>query len=390
MRARLRSLVLRAFAFASAPIAARAPSARSGTRQRILLTRPDHIGDVLFATPAIRALRSSLPDAHLVCMVGPWAREIVQDNPHLDEIITCPFPGFTRRPKKHLLHPYLVLWRYARILRAYRFDVALVLRFDHWWGAMLAHWASIPQRVGYHVPAVTPFLTDALPYVGGRHEVEQDMALIEAIVGHHVADPGPLEFAPPAEAVRSSLKLLSQKDQQQGYLCLHPGSGAPVKLWRPEAFAEVGDRLADSHGLQVVLTGSAGERRLVESIVERMETDPLVIVGQTNLAELAAIMGQCRLVIGVDSGPLHLAVSQGAPTIHLFGPVDHRTFGPWGDPRRHLVLVSEKDCIPCNRLDYAPHELAAHDCVRSIPIDRVLDAADTLLRQDSQADRGMV
>jgi heptosyltransferase-2/heptosyltransferase-3 len=237
---------------------------------------------------------------------------------------------------------------------------------------------------------VAPFLTRALPYIGGRHEVEQNMSLIEAIVGDHVADPGPLEFEPPEQAVESALMLLAQRDARQGYLCLHPGAGAPVKLWRPEAFAQVGDRLAEGHGFQVVVTGSGRERQLVESIVDRMETDPLVVVGQTNLAELAAIMGQCRLVIGVDSGPLHLAVSQGVPTVHLFGPVDHRTFGPWGDPRRHLVLVSDKDCIPCNRLDYAPHQLAAHDCVRSIPVDRVLKAADTLLREDSQADRGMV
>jgi lipopolysaccharide heptosyltransferase II len=390
MRARLRTLVLRAVARASAPAAARAPSLPVGTGRRILLIRPDHIGDVLFATPAIRALRSSLPDAHLVCMVGPWAREIVQDNPHLDEVIACPFPGFTRRPKRHLLDPYLVLWRYARLLCAYRFDVAVVLRFDHWWGAMLAHWAGIPQRVGYHVPGVAPFLTDVLPYVQGRHEVEQNVTLIEAIAGHHVADPGPLEFDPRVEAVRSAVKLLSQRNPQHGYLCLHPGSGAPVKLWRPQAFAEVGDRLAASHSLQVVLTGSAGERTLVESIVGRMETDPLVVVGQTNLAELAAVMAQCRLVIGVDSGPLHLAVSQGVPTVHLFGPVDQRTFGPWGDPRRHVVVVSEKDCIPCNRLDYAPHELAAHDCVRSIPTDLVLHVADTLLRENSQASGGMV
>jgi ADP-heptose:LPS heptosyltransferase len=114
------------------------------------------------------------------------------------------------------------------------------------------------------------------------------------------------------------------------------------------------------------------------------------MVGQTNLAQLAAIMGQCSLVIGVDSGPMHLAVSQGAPTIHLFGPVDHHAFGPWGDRERHLALVSEKDCVPCNRLDYTSHELVAHDCVRSIQVDRVLEAADSLLRDHSHATGGMV
>jgi lipopolysaccharide heptosyltransferase II len=390
MKARLRALMLRAIAGASAPFAARSPSDGPQPLRRVLLIRPDHIGDVLFATPAIRALRSSLPDAHIACLVGPWAREIVQDNPHLDEVMTCPFPGFTRRPKRHVLDPYLVLWSYARTLRTQRFDLALVLRFDHWWGAMLALRAGISERIGYGVRETAPFLTQALPYASGRHEVEQNLSLIEAVTGGRVADPGPLEFKPAPEAVRSASKLLAQRDPRKGYLCLHPGSGAPVKLWRPEAFAQVADHLAQRHDLQVVITGSADERPLVESIVERMDANPLVIVGQTSLAELAALMGRCRLVIGVDSGPLHLAVSQGVPTVHLFGPVDHRAFGPWGDPSKHLVVVSGKSCIPCNRLDYADHELEEHDCVRSIAAGAVLKAAETLLKRHSEAEGGMV
>jgi lipopolysaccharide heptosyltransferase II len=390
MRARLRTLMLRAIARVSAPFAARSPSDGPQAVRRVLLIRPDHIGDVLFATPAIRALRASLPEAHIDCMVGPWAREIVQDNPHLDEVLTCPFPGFARRPKKHLLDPYLVLWSYAPRLRNQRYDLALILRFDHWWGAMLALWAGVPERIGYAVPETAPFLSQALPYASGRHEVEQNMSLIEAVTGVRVVDPGPLEFTPSPEAARSAEMLLAEKDPRQGYLCLHPGSGAPVKLWRPEAFAQVANDLAERYDLQVVITGSAGEQPLVNSIVDRMEREPLVIAGQTSLSELAALMARCTLVLGVDSGPLHLAVSQGVPTVHLYGPVDHHAFGPWGDPGKHLVVVSEKSCIPCNRLDYPAHELEEHDCVRSITAESVLKAAETLLKRHSQASGGMV
>jgi len=85
------------------------------------------------------------------------------------------------------------------------------------------------------------------------------------------------------------------------------------------------------------------------------------------------------LVIGVDSGPMHLAVAQGVPTIHLYGPVDHRTFGPWGDLRRHRVVISDLGCIPCNRLDYTPEELEPHPCVRLITEEQVLEEAYRLL-----------
>ena len=390
MKARVRTPILRTVAWATRPLSQRGASLSPTAPLRILLIRPDHIGDVLFATPAIRSLRSSLPDAHIACMVGPWAIEVVQHSQFLDQVTTCPFPGFTRHPKRHLLEPYSVLWSYTRALRGQFFDMALILRFDHWWGALLAYWAGIPRRIGYALPPVSPFLTESLPYTSDRHEVEQNMRMVEAIVDGELAYPGPLEFTPQPDDVRTAARLLAGAEADGGYLCVHPGAGAPVKLWRHEAFAQVADTIARQYGLRVVITGTASERHLTQSIAERMKTDPLLIVGETNLGELAAVMARCRLVIGVDSGPLHLAVSQGVPTIHLFGPVDHRAFGPWGDSNKHLVVVANTDCIPCNRLDYGPDELPDHPCVRSISVDQVLEAADSLLRNDGYAGRGMV
>jgi ADP-heptose:LPS heptosyltransferase len=390
MKPRLRTAILRTVAWVSRPWSRRVFSPPPIEAARVLLIRPDHMGDLLFTTPALRALRSALPEAYIACLVGPWAAEIVQNSQYLDEVLTCPFPGFTRQPKKHLLEPYLVLGRYSRLLRAGSFDVAVTMRFDHWWGAMLAYWSGIPRRVGYGLPPVVPFLTEAVPYRVDRHEVEQNVCLVSAVTGRDVVEPGPLEFCPGPEDLRSASRILADVGGKTGYLCLHPGAGAPVKLWREEAFAQVGDTLARDYGFEVIITGSAAEQQLAMSIAEQMEHKPHVIAGQTNLGQLAAILADCRLVIGVDSGPLHLAVSQGVPTIHLYGPVDHRTFGPWGDPRRHVALVSDRQCVPCQRLDYRLDELDDHPCVRSIPVARVLEAAHRLLSSDSSAGEAMV
>ncbi len=383
MKASFRRLVLQAMARLSAPFINQGRLCLRQELSRVLLIRPDHIGDVLFTTPALRALRSAAPDAHIACMVGPWAYEILKSNPHLDEIIICPFPGFTRRPKEHFSHAYVLLWRYARSLQGKSFDMALVLRFDHWWGATLAYWSGVPRRIGYALPEMNPFITRGVPYVSGQHEVQQNMLLVRAALDTDIGDPGPLEFKPEPEDIKSALNHLTGKDGDRSYLCVHPGAGAPVKLWRPEHFAQVGDTLAKHYGLRVIISGSTGERSLAEDIAGRMESTPIVIAGQTSLGELAAIMAHCELVIGVDSGPLHLAVSQNVPTVHLFGPVNHRTFGPWGDPRKHLVVLSDMDCIPCNRLDYGAEEVEDHPCVRSITVAQVLSAADSLLMGDS-------
>jgi lipopolysaccharide heptosyltransferase II len=343
------------------------------------------LGDLLFTTPALRALREAFPQARITCLVGPWAEAVVNSNPCLDEVMPCPFPGFTRQPKKSIVEPYLVLWRYARLLKEKTFDLAVVLRFDHWWGALLAYLARIPRRVGYDIAEGKPFLTDAVPYVPSRHEVEQNLALMEAVGGqgeHPITPPAhPLEFLLDAQDRESVARYLAKQGvgDDDPLVCIHPGAGATVKLWRNEGWAQVADVLIGEYGARVILSGSANEASLVQAIAERMTNQPIVAAGQTTLGQLAALMAHCRLVLGVDSGPLHLAVAVGTPTVHLYGPVDSRTFGPWGDPARHIVLTSGMDCIPCNRLDYRVDELEDHRCVWEISEAQVTEAARRLL-----------
>ena len=148
--------------------------------RNILLIRPDHLGDLLFVTPGLHALRTALPDARLTLLVGPWNLDVVRDNPDVDAILTCPFPGFERRPKADALAPYRLLTETAKQLRGEAFDAALILRFDHWWGAWLAAEAGIPARIGYDVPETRPFLTEPVAYTADRHEVLQNTRLLHS------------------------------------------------------------------------------------------------------------------------------------------------------------------------------------------------------------------
>ena len=351
-RQQVRLLLLRLIRYLTWPLKlqGRPPRIRSPSVDRILLIRPDHLGDLLFTSPAIRLLREAFPQARITYLVGPWSKAVVENNPHVDEIALCPFPGFTRRKKRSIIEPYVTLLQHARQLRQENFDLALVLRFDHWWGALLAYLAGIPRRVGYDVAEVRPFLTDVVPYSSGRHEVEQNLALVERVSGFGFRVSGcrwqagswPLEFHLTAEDEGFAEGYLAKHGVEDGDLLIgiHPGAGAPVKLWRNEAWAQVADALAQRYGAKVILTGSAEESFLCRAVAEGMTTQPIVAAAKTSLGELAAIMARCRLVLGVDSGPLHLAVALGTPTVHLFGPVDSRAFGPWGNPAHHIVVTS--------------------------------------------------
>lgn len=139
-------------------------AAVSSPSQRILLIRPDHIGDLLLTTPAIHALRRALPNAEIHMLAGPWAASVLQSNPDLDQVLTVRFPGFDRaNAQQRPLHPYALLLKISRQLRAISYTTAIIMRPDHWWGAFLAHAAGIRERVGYALPDVAPFLRAPYP-----------------------------------------------------------------------------------------------------------------------------------------------------------------------------------------------------------------------------------
>lgn len=409
MKSFMRLLILRLVYLLGYPRTwlARRRSTRPLTRQpRILLLRPDHLGDVLLTTPALQALREHVPDADLTMMVGPWSREIVARHPALDRVLTCPFPGF-RRATQGILAPYTLLWRTARQLRRERYDLALNPRPDFWWGAALLYLAGIPHRLGYALQPGRPFLSQALLFSATEHAAVSNLRLVSAALvtlGYSpLAEPltpdrYPTRFIPTAEEhawAAARLRTAGVEDDTQ-LIVIPPGSGGVVKLWRSAAWAycarELRARLTSRQQARILLTGSPGERDLVEEIAREIPDDP-ILVTDASIGQLAALLARATCVLTVDNGPGHLAVAQDTPSIHLFGPTDPRIFGPWGDPARHLVLTSTQRCpacpaIPCGRLDWSPRELPEHPCVRVIDEQRVLAAAMALLASGEPAPRG--
>jgi heptosyltransferase-2/heptosyltransferase-3 len=257
---------------------------------------------------------------------------------------------------------------------------------------MLASLARIPHRVGFAVPECTPFLTHAVPYMPIRHEVEQNWTLaveLLDLVGpadptralSHSAAGTALRYQLTVQEVEAIEEYLSEKGIARDALlvAVHPGAGAAVKQWSAEGYAAVADDLVTRHGARLIITGGRSELDLAWTVSARMFAVPIVAAGDTTLGELAALFKRCRLVIGPDSGPLHVAVAVGTPSVHLYGPVNPQKFGPWGPGGRHRVVISRRDCVPCNRLDYSVQELSEHPCVSEIEAHTVLAAANALL-----------
>jgi len=371
----------------------RRASTTAAPPKKILLIRPDHLGDVLWLTPALRALRRGLPDARITVAIGSWSRPILAANDDYDDLLILDFPGFTRRSKGGALAPYQTLRDAARDLRARAFDTAVVLRDDHWWGAALAATAGIPRRLGFAHPDVAPFLTEALPLPVGEHVALGNLRLIAVLLRDAGRPPllpdaraieearvrHPLVFAPGAAADAHAAALLAPLGATAAPLvAIHASAGVPVKLWDEERLAATADALAREFGARIVLTGSKGDEALTGAVAAAMKgVPPLDLTAQTTIPELVALYGRCALVLGPDSGALHLAVASGAPTLHLYGPADPVRFGPWGDPARQRVVSAGLGCDRCG--DLSPGRPRGAACMLAIGTGQVLAAAREVL-----------
>lgn len=377
---------------------------KPGEIRRILVIRPDHLGDLLFATPALSLVRQSFPDAHITGAVGPWGRHMWEGNPDLDALITIPFPGITGHKEGGALAPYTLIGKVAKRLAREHYDLALILRFDHWWGAALAWGAGIPRRVGYDTPGMGAWLNTAVAYSPGKHEVEQNLKLVHSslpsLKAEHiqtlkiVREEGRPTLRPPAPTEPTkAATLFSSWLAAPRRAIIHPGTGAANKLWTIAGWAEVAISL-QADGWAVALTGPPGERALTDAIVSACATirpdvgarhaspsQPLNLAGETaTLNELTWLLKEAHIVLGVDSGPLHIAAALDTPTIHLYGPSDETTWEPWGDPRRHRSLRAP-GTWPTGRLEVASQAMEGGPEMRAITPRMVLAEVGELKRE---------
>ncbi|MBI4004306.1 MAG: lipopolysaccharide heptosyltransferase II [Candidatus Omnitrophica bacterium] len=337
---------------------------------RILITLPNWYGETLFATPFLRALRQQLPAAFIATLGWPQCREVLLHNPHLNELMDYDERGAHRSLSGK--------WQLVQTLRQRRFDAAFILRKSLSRSVMLCA-AGIPTRVGFANPKSGWLLTHRVPAAGAaRHKASAYLPLLEAI-GLSVL-PGPYEYTVSDEERQAARRWLNAQRAINGrpLIILHPGANWPHKRWVPERFAALGDRLAESQRVQVVITGGPADAPLAESVKQRMRYPAMVSAGQTTLRQLAAVLEQAQLVVSNDTGILHVAAALRRPVVALYGPTSPALTGPLGEPQRIAVLHHPDCCprVPCYQPDHPPHP-----GMDAITVDEVFDAACQLLGQ---------
>jgi heptosyltransferase III len=349
---------------------------------RILLIRPDHVGDVLLTLPAVAALRRSLPAAYLAYAAPPAAAAVAKRCPDLDDTLTVRFPPFGRPD------PDPGAWRKTVRIEASRlartgFDAALVIRPDDPWSGELVAGASIPTRLGFDMPRTRPYLTDALPVPAARHVALDGFDLADALLSRLSVGARTVRMLEPALVVTSddeaeASDVLTDAGAKEPLIVLHPGSGWPLKNWPPRRWRQLAAELTRRTRTRPVVAGTPSERALVRHVVDG--TPAIDLAGRLSLGALAAVHRRARLVVTTDSGALHIAAAVGAPVVGLFGPGDPFRFAPLAPPDRVRVVRVGLACSPCGTLEHPPCG-AARDpaCVTGIRVEQVLRAAGELL-----------
>ncbi|MBI2755119.1 MAG: glycosyltransferase family 9 protein [Chloroflexi bacterium] len=362
--------------------------------ERILVAKLATLGDLLTATPALRALRTRYPRAHIAVLTTPGSAPVLTGLDSVDEVIS--FDKFAFDHPTDALGSGRVAARFAARLRAGRWDgLALLHHLTTPFGvakyAALAVASGAPIRAGLENGRGRGFLTHPVPDhgYGWQHEVDYGIDVALALGAARPTAPQ-LEIRPNAEdrawATAEHARLGGRE-----LVLLVPGSGtfSTARRWAAERFAEVGRGLFARHGLRpVALAGTSDEERVLAQGVAHALGDPRAIVPPAPSARaLAALIERCVLVVANDSGPVHLAAAVQTPVVAVFGPTNWRAWGPYpASAPRNQVVLERVVCQPCIHRGHEfgdPAGCEARTCLQFVLPDAVLQAADRAIAAGS-------
>jgi lipopolysaccharide heptosyltransferase II len=350
----------------------RAPStsnSKSNDFKRILIVRTDRIGDVLLSTPAIKALRERYPHAFIAMMVSPYAKDIVEGNPNLDEVIIF--------DKDRAHKGWINSIKFSSALKKRHFDLTLILHPTNR-AHIITFLAGISKRVGYD-KKLGFLLTDTIKHtkqLGQKHEMEYALDLVRYL-GIEPADKS--TFMPIKIDSQEWLKnlLLEEKiNQDDKLLAIHPGASCASKLWPVENFAYIADALIEEKGFKVFIVCSLKDKKMAENVIKHMRNSAINLAGKTSVSQLASLLKRCNLFISNDSGPVHIASSVGTPVISIFGRnqqgLSPKRWGPLG--KNSQILHHKIGCVKC----LAHNCVKGFACIKAVTPEEVLQAAEAV------------
>ena len=318
---------------------------------RILVVSTTGLGDTLWSTPALRALKTHLPNSYLATLTSPVGAQVLKNNPHVDciwiarEPLPIRLPSLITNLRKEQFDTILIFHTSQR----------LILPLCTLLGA-----STIAGTTGIN-KGLDHLLTHPIP-PSYEHEIARRLRITQAInvpsIGNQTLD----WFISDCERIKA-LQIYSEFNKP--IVALHPGSKDRFKQWPPSHFAELG-KLLKQADLDIMITGNLQEAALAQEISDQIP-GARCIAGNHSLRTFAALLKYIDLFITNDTGPMHIAFAHNTPTIALFSPTDPSLCGP--HHAKHCKILSQPPtCNPCLRKRcFDPF------CMRQIGPEEVMD-----------------
>lgn len=287
--------------------------------RRVLLISATALGDTLFSTPAIRALKERFPAWELEVLGHRVFGAVLAHNPYIARLFA--YPGRNRR----LLH-------LIRELRARRYDLVIILHGNDPEATMVAYLTGSPFIIGSaNSPLSFVYAAQVAPPADPlAHAIERRLDYVR-LLGADTQDKRMDLFLTPGEVRKAQAILLRHFGAMPPLMvALHPTGSDPYKWWPAASFIEVGNYLYEHYQASLLIISGSQDRDAAEAIAARIKGPSLVTGGRYPLLTVAALLSQCRLLVANDSGPLHLGLALGVPTIALIGADHPSRIGPYG------------------------------------------------------------
>jgi heptosyltransferase II len=370
--------------------------------QRILFLAEGQLGDLLLLTPALRATKESFPDSFISVLVvdrrpGPSSKpnpfqeleasdaeresSVLSTNKNVDELLVVNRQSLRLLRGVKRIKAELAI---VRSLRKKRFD-AVLCTFSEDRFAIWAFASGAKTRIGQKSQPLHRLLTHTPDIHKAEHGVAAYYCELVKQLGATVSSET-TEYHIPAKSMSWTHDFLLSRNvpSDRPIIAVHPGASAEFRIWPPEHFAAAIEHFTNVFGATVLLLGSIYDKPIMNAIKERLRVPVIEIDEHGNISNFAAILQRCSLCISNDSGPRHMAIAVGTPSIALFRLHDEiiREWSIYEESSTIAILKGKTQCPACSTvcLDRVPEgERFGSFCIRLITVEEVIQKAESML-----------
>ena len=323
---------------------------------KILITRLSHIGDCVLTLPMVNRIKDRFPNSNISWAIEAPTQKLLAGHSAVDEFIVVP-KAWMKKPANW--------FELRRQFKLRNFDIAIdpqgITK-----SAMLGWISGAKTRIGIKGQwgrELSPWLNNQLVETEQTHLVDRSLDLLEALNDSAPTTREPrYEFPVPDEAIQFCNGFLAGEDLAR-FVVINPGASWASKRWNNERFGSVGSWLFRHKGLRSVLTWAGSEEQAMVEEIAAFDPDAFVIAPSTDLPQLAAMLSLADMLIGCDTGPLHIAAAVGTPCVGLYGTTRPQDSGAWpyAGPTQHVAVQKWHQSGSCRK-----RRSAANDAMMDI------------------------